>query len=201
MQEKVFTVDWDDPSELIKLVSFLHCRHRELTGHKSKREQSLEELAIALQIWEAPVEIKDSSRSLEKDFYLYIHYYKPGEGWPGKKNYKNMFCQYLGMNGTPFYVGKGCKERVRNKKRSFSHSYLTNTLSAQGADFEVQVFKDNLSEQEALVMEGKIIDILGQTVLKNGPLTNLDPGYKTKERRKFYAPQLEELHQIFGPSK
>lgn len=104
------------------------------------------------------------------------------------------------MSGTPFYVGKGCKERARNRKRSSSHSYYTGTVQEQGGEFEVQIFKDNLTEQEALLLEGKIIDILGQTALKNGPLTNLDPGYRFKERRRVYGDLLSELYSIHGPA-
>jgi hypothetical protein len=199
MTEKILKVDWDDPVNILQLISNLHSRHRELTNFKSKREQTLEKLSIALQIWETPIEIKDASKSLDKDFYLYIHYYKPSIGWPGKKNFKNIFCQYLGMSGIPFYVGKGCNDRIKVKKRNSSHSYLTRTISEQGCDFEVQIFKDNLTEQESLILEGKIIDILGQTVLKNGPLTNIDPGYRFKERRKMYETNLKELYKIYGP--
>jgi hypothetical protein len=161
MTEKILKVDWDDPINILKLISNLHSRHRELTNIKSKREQTLEKLSIALQIWEAPIEIKDESKSLDRDFYLYIHYYTPSIGWPGKKNFKNIFCQYLGMSGTPFYVGKGCNDRIKVKKRNSSHSYLTRTISEQGCDFEVQIFKDGLTEQQSLILEGKIIDILG----------------------------------------
>lgn len=75
-------------------------------------------------------------------------------------------------DGTPFYVGKGCRNRAYSKsKRS---DWWRNTVNKHG--YEVIILEYGLSESVALEREKYWIKFYGRQNQGTGPLVNITPG-------------------------
>lgn len=96
--------------------------------------------------------------SSDTDYYVYYHS-NPNSNNIGFSlgDYKIKFC------GTPFYIGKGTKDRLYSTKRHEGHLNMLNRLFDRGFEMQDIAFKfaRNLDEQEALVLESKLITYLG----------------------------------------
>jgi len=73
---------------------------------------------------------------------------------------------YLREDGTPYYIGKGKGDRIKDKRRSVSIP----------PDDRVIFLKKNLTEEEAFRHEIYIIAVLGRKDLGTGILRNLSNG-------------------------
>jgi hypothetical protein len=75
--------------------------------------------------------------------------------------------QYLRKNGTPYYIGKGSKNRA----------YSTCRVISKPKDLtRIQIIAQNLPEHEALLLETKLIAIYGRIDLGTGILHNKTDG-------------------------
>ena len=75
--------------------------------------------------------------------------------------------QYLRTDGTPYYIGKGCNRRAWVNQRSVPKP-TDETL--------IQIIKDNLSEDEAYLLETQLISQYGRKNNNTGILRNLTDG-------------------------
>lgn len=78
-------------------------------------------------------------RSMRQDFYVYVH---------------------RDTAGNLFYVGKGTGQRAWSKSRhKIWHKYVDDRL---GGRYEVEIYRDNLSEIEAERIEEDLIERYGK---------------------------------------
>lgn len=196
--EKQFTLDWDSPKEITRLISVLHQRKRDLEGYTGKKQRAQETLDLMLKIWDSETPLEGKSLSSEDKFYVYAHYsVSHRQEFPSKRSGLEMFCHRIGLPAVPFYIGKGCGNRCSNKERNKGHQLVRSFSEDSGSETVSQILFQDLTEIQSLVLEGKLIDIIGQRVIKTGPLTNLDEGYKPRIRRRGYSTQLGKLHPIY----
>lgn len=111
------------------------------------------------------------------DFYVYI-YLDPRK--PGKVIYGDFEFEY-----EPFYVGKGQKNRdtshlkeIFSKKRNKNWKKINKIkkIIAENKSPIILHLKDNLTENEAWVLEKEVIQKIGKLCDNLGPLTNLQDG-------------------------
>jgi hypothetical protein len=195
--KKELSVNWDSPKDLTRVISQLHNRKRELEGHVGKKQKAKDRLSLMMEVWNTPVYLNDENLSSEKDFYVYTHFTSDRRHFPCEKDSVSMFCHAVGMPSIPFYVGKGKGDRHSCKERNKGHQLVRKLSENRGDETQSFVLMGGLTEMEALVMEGKLIDIIGQRAIKTGPLTNLDEGYRVKHRRRQYFLLLGKLHPVF----
>jgi len=100
---------------------------------------------------------------------------------PGDYNYSD-----LKFDKRPFYVGKGCGNRCHRHftnyefKRAYN-GHKNNIIgqilkSGFSKDDCIVIWKENLSETESLALEKEIIEKIGCTSFKTGPLCNKTSG-------------------------
>lgn len=113
----------------------------------------------------------------ENRFYVYV-YLDPRK--PGKYVYGEYSFDY-----EPFYVGKGkgkriyahLKESVINKNTNkYKINKIKKILKETSKNPIILKIRENLSENDAFVLETYFIEIIGRIDLKKGPLTNLTNG-------------------------
>jgi hypothetical protein len=121
------------------------------------------------------------------EYYVYV-YLDPRK--PGKYNYGKFKFKF-----EPFYVGKGKGNRIycHLKKNDKFNPFKSNKINKIKRMGKIPIFykiKENLTDNEALKLEIKLIKIIGRHDLKLGTLTNLTnggdgtSGYKyTKKQR------------------
>lgn len=93
----------------------------------------------------------------ERKYYVYYHAYPNVE--------KTIFSngeEKITFVGKPFYVGKGCGNRYKSRARSRSHLSVIKRIELDyGAEGIFHIFKDGLTEKEALELEAKLITFFG----------------------------------------
>lgn len=105
---------------------------------------------------------------------------------------QNKFYVYLHkrLDGTPFYVGKGCGNRAYTK------NYRNDDWHKEAANgYNVEIVKDNLYERDSYELEKKLIREIGITNLTN--LYTGGGGVKVKTLIDEAWEKLEELGTIF----
>jgi len=86
------------------------------------------------------------------------------------------------FNHEPFYVGKGCSNRILNSaipEDSGSNpfkEYRIKTLNKRKNGTIMLIIKDRLPEKSAYTLEGKLISKIGRMLFEGGPLLNIAPG-------------------------
>jgi hypothetical protein len=120
--------------------------------------------------------MRKAQRAILHEYYVYI-YLDPRRS--GKYKYGDLEFDFL-----PFYVGKGMRNRYKQhlfEKRLQKNSHKNNILKKilkngfDPLDF-VLIYKDELTEEEALTIEKEIIAKIGCTFLESGPLVNKTTG-------------------------
>ena len=108
--------------------------------------------------------------TMEKACYVYAHI-DPREGRTELTSLKVV------LKGAPFYIGKGSQRRAWDLKRNQGHGKIIKQIRDEGfpGDALVQIITDNLTEQESLVLEAKLIYLFGSIYDEsiNGCLVNL----------------------------
>jgi hypothetical protein len=94
----------------------------------------------------------------------------------------------------PFYIGKGTEDRAYQLNRNDTHRKVKQRILSEGRNIEITILQDGLTEREALMLESKLIDILGIKA-NYGSLCNLDEGINVDERRALYRDALNDLNK------
>jgi hypothetical protein len=118
----------------------------------------------------------------EAKYYVYYH------SDPSKTNMRfRKDGESVVFNGRPFYVGKGTGDRYKNLNRSRSHLHIVNKIRTEHPNTEIfHIFRENLTELEALELEAKLITFFGCSIelerkrahftgIGGGILINTDP--------------------------
>ena len=116
----------------------------------------------------------------KNNYYVYV-FLDPIK--PGIYSYKGIKFEY-----EPFYIGKGVENRINDSNRSFK--VHKNTIRRK-------IF-EHLTERQALKKESFLIKSIGTTVLKNGPLKNiqLNTGHKNIVRKRKKIKEKQKLQLI-----
>jgi hypothetical protein len=199
MNSKVITVDWDDPEMLSRTLNQLKSRIGELhvsRGSKSAKEKALEifDACNAIMVTDISHLYKGMTLDPSPTFYVYAHLDTSRINRAGRFGTAT-FAATLGMDFSPFYIGKGIGDRCNDLNRNDSHRKVRQKLVKFGKDIRVLKVKENLTEQQALELEAKLVDIFGLVSMR-GLLVNLDEGVRSAERRLLYASHLRVLHKI-----
>lgn len=140
-----------------------------------------------LKLYESDVDGVYDDTSPDTDFYVYVHC-NPLQIINAKYSAKHLFCATeLDLRYAPFYVGKGRGDRCYDLNRNEGHRKIKQFINKANHDVVVVNVREGLSEQSALALESKLIDILGLRQLHEGNLlVNLDEGHHPEDRRDRY---------------
>ena len=201
---KTITVDFDSLEECKSLMNQIRSQIGQLSlakdGFISKNERVKKVFDACYKIYSTDISeiYKDQTLDENRIYYVYAHG-DPGFKIAVKKEGKSTFAATLGLENMPFYIGKGTGNRAFELDRNDSHRKIRQRLKTFNQEISVKIINDNLTAKEALMYESKLIDIFG---LKSfgGRLVNLDEGINSKERRKLYANELNELSSFYRNS-
>ncbi len=125
------------------------------------------------------------------EYYIYV-YMDPRK--PGQYNYDGYKLEY-----EPFYIGKGKKSRYLRHLKIKEWNPLKNNkiLKIQKAGIEpiIRKIQNNLTNEEAIEIEIKLIREIGRIVDKTGPLTNYTKGGETFIGYKHKNDYIEKLNR------
>lgn len=130
----------------------------------------------------------------KREFYVYVHLNPLLPIYVNKKTPVLNFAASIGMNCTPFYVGKGTGGRAEMKDRNETHRKTLQKLKESGKEHDVFIVRKGLNESQALQLEAKLIDIFG-LIVYGGFLCNLDESIARRERREMYRTALMKIHK------
>lgn len=106
-----------------------------------------------------------------KEYYVYV-YLDPNKF--GDFSYDDLF-----FKNEPFYVGKGTRNRcysgIRDKIKSIKTAKIKSLIDSGSFPIIIKIF-ENISNEEACILEIKTIEKIGRIDLKTGPLSNLTSG-------------------------
>lgn len=139
---------------------------------------------------------EEQSLSNKNDFYVYAHV----SPLSLESLLRHRLKKYLGIDGFPFYIGKGKGDRAYDLNRNQGHGLKLKNLIAAGKCKEelVAIIKDGLTEIEALELESKLIYFFGTVYERHtkmgtsGFLYNLDIGKRPefKQKKKVEPPKI-----------
>ena len=130
------------------------------------------------------------------NYYVYAHL-NPLQNLKPTKNGYDAFAATLGMGYKPFYIGKGIENRAYELNRNENHRKIRQLLKTESKEIVVKIINSDLFEDEALIIESKLIDIFGLLV-NRGILTNLDEGICPFVRRTYYKSAYNKLLKSRG---
>ena len=128
---------------------------------------------------------------MSRNFYVYI--------------YKNPL-----KNNDPFYVGKGKGDRFlyHLKEKKSVNPHKSNTIKqirTQGLEPIIEIYINNLIENDAFEVEKNLIKFFGRRNIKTGGLTNLTDGGEgvsgviwSNEHRQIQAKRMKGNHNTLG---
>ena len=187
-------VDFDDPSDLKRVITRLQKRRKKLLADLGYGEVSFAGSKLNMDSLMPAIEgIFDTDLSCIYGVasagasYVYFHC-DPTKPLNPRGDIRAIYlASKFGLKFEPVYVGKGVGDRCFDLQRNDSHRKIRSALISKGLDLEVVVAADGLSDGAALAMESKLIDVLGLRALsKTGWLVNLDEGCMASERRRRY---------------
>lgn len=131
---------------------------------------------------------------------------------PGKYKYS-----YWTFEFEPFYVGKGCGDRIKSTVKYDSHIGKSGTFKAKliakirregYSEIPCKILRHNLSDIDAFALERKMICTIGRRNLDQGPLVNLSDGgegergaIRTRKTRKILAEKARQQNASMTPEK
>lgn len=198
MNIKSFEVDWDNYAEMAKLGNQIKGRLSQLNPNRiSKKEMNRRKFHAAYRIYETDISklYDDLELDISNTYYVYAHT-NPLRKIAVEYNWSTTFAATLGMTYFPFYIGKGNGNRSDKLSRNETHRKIRQWIKESDKDILPIIIKNNLTEKDALMIEAKLIDIFGLKIY-GGYLTNLDEGYKTEERRRYYSNDLRLIANDF----
>jgi len=107
--------------------------------------------------------------------YAYLDPRKPGQYTYGEYifNYEPF---YVGKGGTPRQIKRHLFESVSKGHNPLKTNKIKKIISLNFHPIIIKI-KDTITEQEAFILEHKLITTIGRIDLKKGPLTNLVDGF------------------------
>jgi hypothetical protein len=189
MKKIIEIQNYNDPTELKKLISLLQNRRKnilrslgydQINFNGSKYNSST--------ILPAMEEMYKLDNCTTGNYYVYAHC-NPLKPLSITTNLKHLFLasMFPSIKYEPFYIGKGVGNRAYELSRNDSHRKIRSSIIKYKKDIEVCILDKNLSEDSALAKESKLIDILGLISLsKHGLLANIDEGADASYRREQY---------------
>jgi len=192
MKIKNFSVDLDDLDSIVRAINQLKSAAGCLRP-VSKNKDYKRKFEAANAIWDCDISsIYESVRlSDERKFYVYAHCDSSKPIRAGAHPVST-FLASLGAEFNPFYIGKGAGDRALNMNRNGLHRKVKQRIQDSGHRVVPVIMRDGLTELEALMLESKLIDIIGVSG-KSGRLSNHDEGIFVERRRSFYANELAIL--------
>lgn len=191
MDMRSFNVDMDNLSDLKKLITILQ-KHRKNLLEKNANFNAIHfgtsklNLNDIMDIFDFLYNQKypnlSENNQDDLNYYVYVHC-DPLRKLSVKRDIREfLLASKYGVTHMPIYVGKGIGNHCFDLNRNDSHRKIRTTLLNKNTDLMVIKVKDNLSEQEALFEEQKLISFLGLKALNNtGLLTNLQTENSTLE--------------------
>lgn len=124
-------------------------------------------------------------------YYVYV-YLDPRK--PGVFKYDEFEFEF-----EPFYVGKGTKSRLlrhlKNEKTNPIKVNKIRKIKSLGLEPIIIKIKDNISNEESLEVEVRLIKSIGRSCKKEGPLTNYTEGGETYIGYKHQEDYIESLYR------
>lgn len=187
-------VDYSCPSSLKKEISRLQKKRKALLRAKGYNEISFQGSKYNLDnLYPVFEEMLNASHRFDS-LCEYPLYYVYAHCDPRiKLDVRNDIRAYIlatkfNMTHQPVYVGKGQGNRFLDFVRDGAHRKIRANIRKEGKDLLAIKILEGVDESQALLLEGKLIDILGcRSLSSQGWLTNLDEGYNKDERRKSYG--------------
>jgi len=189
MKKIIEIQNYDDPSELKKLISVLQNRRKNILRSLGYDQINFNGSKYnSNTILPALEEMYKVDNCTVGNYYIYAHC-NPLKPLSVTTNLKHLFLatKFPSIKYEPFYVGKGTGNRAYDLSRNDSHRKIRSNILKYKKDIDVCILDNYLSEDTALAKESKLIDILGLISLsKHGLLTNLDEGIDYLYRREQY---------------
>lgn len=189
-------VDENDPSSLKMAITKLQKRRKNILwklgyhaiGFQGTTVHAESVMPLLERIIESDLSSVYGESSGKAEYYVYVHC-DPTKMLNVRGDLRHLFmASRFKLKNVPFYVGKGVGSRCFDLNRNDGHRKIRTHLIKQKKEVEVVKVAYGLSEQEALSLESKLIDIMGiRHLSKEGLLINLDEGEKSSERRKIYG--------------
>lgn len=194
--KRTIVVDYNDPSDLKKVISKLQKRRklvlRELGYDEVKFHGSKFNMGALYPLMEGIYNTDLSSiynkvDTTTSNYYVYVHC-NPFIPIDVRRDIRHYFLAVnFGLAYEPFYVGKGVGDRWRDLNRNDSHRKIRGKILSQNQDIISIKVVENITESKALEIESKLIDLLGLKALTSeGLLVNLDEGENPNNRRNLY---------------
>jgi hypothetical protein len=194
MKTRAFEIDWDS-YESVKAV-FQKCKTRMLqldTTRVTKKEKNRDIFEAALEICDTDIDhLYNDDSDGEKHFYVYAHC-DPTRKLNVSRGL-GAFAASYGMFFEPFYIGMGHGRRAYDTKRNETHRKCCEKIAMAKLSPEIKVLKSDLTMNQALAFESKLIDIFG-LLGRGGCLTNLDEGASSRDRFRCYGGALRRIRK------
>ena len=124
-------------------------------------------------------------------YYVYV-YLDPRK--PGKFEYDEFTFDY-----EPFYIGKGTKSRLlkhlKNEKVNPIKINKISKIRSMGLEPIIKKIVENISNEDSLNIEKRLIKSIGRYWKNEGPLTNYSPGGETYIGYKHQEEYINTLHR------
>jgi len=192
MEKILLEVDWENPSDLKNTITKLQKRRKSILRILGYDEiyfnNSKHHLSLLLPSFEKMIEGVVDDTGV---YYVYAHC-NPLKPLNIKHDIKHLFLSSKfspQLEYEPFYIGKGTDNKYLNLNlnRNGSHSKIRSGLKKFDKEIECVILRKNLSADNALLLESKLIDILGlRSLSHHGLLCNLDEGVDNNQRRLLY---------------
>lgn len=189
MKKIIEIQDYNNPSELKKLISVLQNRRKNVLRSLGYDQINFNGSKYNITtILPAIEEMYNVNNCTSGNYYIYAHC-NPLKPLAITTNLKHLFLatKFPSIKYEPFYIGKGTGNRAYDLSRNDSHRKIRSNIIKYKKDIDVCILENYLSEDSALAKESKLIDILGLISLsKHGMLANLDEGVDYSYRREQY---------------
>lgn len=192
---KTISIDWDNYEEVKKLFNQVKSRKLQLEpGRVSKADKQSAIFNACWDVFNTDISHLYDDTISDDSYYVYAHCDTTNTNDVGRSG-TAAFAASLGMKYYPFYIGKGVGNRAYDLNRNETHRKVRQKLHHFGKEIDVVIIKNNLTNNEALQLESKLIDIFG-LLSKGGKLCNLDEGKDNKARINQYKDKLSIINKF-----
>lgn len=181
MKKSTFTIDVDDPEDIKKHIKMLQRRFHNLMSKTFKCEKisfgvSNANVFDILPIFEHIIKLPYPNKQNVSvgNYYVYAHC-DPTQKLDISRDIRELvLASQYNLSHLPFYIGKGIGNRCNDLNRNEGHRKKRSKILSVNKEVKIVKIFENISEDEALFEEQKLIALLGLSSLnKNGLLVNL----------------------------